>query len=102
MSLSYTQIQDAVVRIIEDMIQDWDVEVEDSVGPQTTLVAHLGFSSIDIIHFTVAVEDHFSRPKLGFNELLMVNGKYVEDLSIAQVAAFLDRKLNSVAKQVPQ
>ncbi len=98
MSISKSQIQDAVVGIIEDMIQDWGVEVEDAVGPQTTLVADLGFSSIDIIHLTVAIEDHFSRPKLGFNELLMVDGKYVDDLSIAQVAAFLERKLNTASK----
>jgi acyl carrier protein len=100
MSIPYTQIEDSVVQIVEDMVQDWDLEVEDSVGPHTTLVADLGFSSIDIIHFTVAIEDHFSRPKLGFNELLMVNGKYVDDLSIAQIAAFLDQKLNTPAKQV--
>jgi hypothetical protein len=30
----------------------------------------------------------------------MVNGKYVDDLSIAQIAAFLDQKLNTPAKQV--
>lgn len=96
MSSNFTDIQDAVVRIVGDMIQDWDVEPEDPLGPQTTLVADLGFSSIDIIHFTVAIEEHFSRPKLGFNELLMVDGKYVDDLSLGQIAAFLDRKLNDI------
>jgi acyl carrier protein len=94
MSLNNTDIQDTVVRIVHDMIQDWDVEVDNPLGPQTTLVGDLGFSSIDIIHFTVAVEEHFDRPKLGFNELLMVNGKYVDDLSLGQIAAFLDRKVN--------
>jgi acyl carrier protein len=97
MSITYNQIEDSVIQIIEDMIQDWDLDVEDTVGPHTNLVADLGFSSIDIIHFTVAVEGHFNRPKLGFNELLLVNGKYVDDLSIAQIAAFLDRKLNTPA-----
>jgi acyl carrier protein len=97
MSITYNHIEESVVQIIEDMIQDWDLDVEDTVGPHTNLVADLGFSSIDIIHLVVAVEEHFNRPKLGFNELLLVNGKYVDDLSIAQIAAFLDRKLNTPA-----
>jgi len=97
MSITYSHIEESVVQIIEDMIQDWDLDVEDTVGPHTNLVADLGFSSIDIIHLVVAVEEHFNRPKLGFNELLLVNGKYVDDLSIAQIAAFLDRKLNTPA-----
>lgn len=95
MPYNIPEIEDALVQILTEMVQDWDVDSEDPISPQTELVADLGFSSIDIIHFTVAVESHFHRPKLGFNELLMVDGKYVEDLSIAQVAVFLQRKLNS-------
>lgn len=95
MQFNKAQIQDGVIKVIEDTIHDWDVDLDDAIGADTTLVADLGFSSIDIIHFTVAVEEHFNRPKLGFNELLMVDGKYTDDLQVKQVVDFLDIKLNN-------
>jgi acyl carrier protein len=95
MQFNKAQIQDGVVKIIEDTIHDWDVDLDGAIGTDTKLVADLGFSSIDIIHFTVAVEEHFNRPKMGFNELLMVDGKYIDDLQVKQVVDFLDTKLNN-------
>jgi acyl carrier protein len=44
----------------------------------------------------VAVEEHFNHSKLGFNELLMVDGKYIDDLQVKQVVDFLAIKLNNI------
>jgi acyl carrier protein len=46
------------------------------------------------VHFFVAIEDHFKRKKLGFEDLIMKGGRYIEDVSVAQVAAFLIDRLD--------
>src|SRR5689334_8247089 len=80
-----------VVEIVEDLIQDWGLET-DGVTGATFLVADLEFASVDIIQLCVALEQHYER-KLGFADLLMVNGSYVKDLSISQIAQFVGTKL---------
>ena len=76
------------------MTQDWDLMLDEPIGGATALVAELGFASIDIIHLVVAVEEHFGHGKLGFEDLLMVDGQYIDDLRVDQLVAFLDAKLN--------
>ncbi len=81
------ELQRQVISVIETLIQDWDLDAP--VTPDTRLVADLEFESIDIIQMVVAFEQHFGNRKLGFDALLMQNGRYVEDLSITQIADFL-------------
>jgi acyl carrier protein len=83
-----------VVAVVEDLIQDWGLDLDDGVQPSTKVVDDLEFASVDIIQLCVALEECFER-KLGFQNLLMKNGSYVGDLSIAQFAAFIDTRLNA-------
>jgi acyl carrier protein len=84
-------IETAVVEILRDMVSEWDLDRE--IDAQAKLVADLQFESIDIIQLVVALEERFQRRNLGFSELLMVDGRYVDDLSVAQIVAFLKRKI---------
>src|SRR5438128_8425576 len=86
-------VAEQVVAIIADMICDWGVEVDDPIGVHTRLVADLEYGSVDIIHLIVAIEEHFRRPRMGFQELLMKDNRYVDDLTVGQIAAFVGRKL---------
>ena len=81
-----------VIAVIEDLIQDWGLELDGGVTPQTKLVEHLEFASVDIIQLCVALEQAYGR-KLGFQNLLMHDGRYVGDLSVLQIAEFLDMRL---------
>ena len=45
------------------------------------------FDSIDVIQFVVAMESAFQNRNLGFQNLLMQDGRYVDDLSLAQIEA---------------
>jgi len=85
----------AIVSIIEDVIQDWDVEYAEEISEGTLLGADLQFSSIDVIHLVVAIEEHFARPKMGFEGLLMHDGRYVDDLTVGQLVAFVGSKLDA-------
>lgn len=91
MQLAQVEIQSAIVNILKDMTQEWDLDLSD-INPKTKLVEDLNFGSIDIIHLVVAIEEHFQK-KLGFNELLMKNGQYVEDITIEDLVSFVSHKL---------
>ena len=83
--------ESTVTEIVEDLIQDWGLDDVDVEG-ETLLVEHLDFASVDIIQLCVALEQHYGR-KLRFQELLMVNGKYVSDLRIRDFADFIVKRL---------
>jgi acyl carrier protein len=40
-----------------------------------------------------ALEQEFGRPNLPFAELLIVDGRYIDDLSVSQIADFLTTRL---------
>lgn len=86
-----TPVRDTVLRTLEDFVRDWGLDAE--ITPATTVVGDLEFDSIDVIQFTVALETAFGGRKLGFQDLLMRNGRYVDDLSVAEFQDFLETRL---------
>ncbi len=93
-SLLRDSAEATVIAVIEDLIQDWGLELDGGVNPQTQLVANLEFASVDIIQLCVALEQAYER-KLGFQNLLMKDGSYVGDLSVAQIAGFIETRLQT-------
>ena len=89
--MNSTAVKQTVMTTLADFIQDWGLEAE--ITPETTIVEDLEFDSIDVIQFTVALEGAFGGQKLGFQELLMKDGRYVDDLSVAQFQAFVEARL---------
>lgn len=86
-------VERSVIAIVEDLTQDWGLEAED-IEASTLLVEHLEFASVDIIQLCVALEQHYDR-KLAFKDLLLVDGSYVDDLSVAQIAAFVAGRIGA-------
>lgn len=85
-------IETSLVKIVDDLVQDWGLDLEDDISGDTLLVNDLDFASVDIIQLCVAIEEYYSR-KFGFQDLLMEDGRYVSDLSIAQMTDFIGKKL---------
>ncbi|MCR9092004.1 acyl carrier protein [Algiphilus sp.] len=75
--------------VLEDFIEDWDIELGEEIGRDTLLLADLEFESIDIIQLVVAIEETFGKRKLPFEQVLMKDGRYVDDLSVGAIADFL-------------
>jgi acyl carrier protein len=73
-----------VIATIESLVQDWDIAQPIDAG--TRLVADLGFESIDLIQMVSALEQEFGRPTVSFAEMLVVDGRYVDDLTVGQIA----------------
>jgi len=84
-----------VIHILENMTYDWDMDFDEPLGFQTRLIADLEFGSIDIVQFLVAIEEHYQRRGFPFEELVMVDGRYVDEISVADIVTFLCRHLNN-------
>lgn len=91
-----TSVEKTLIHIVVDLTQDWGVELDQPVSRDTLLVGDMEFASVDIIQLMVAIEEHYNRPKMGFQDLLMNDGSYVDDLSIGQVIDFVHAKLTGV------
>jgi acyl carrier protein len=87
------QIEKDIIDILSDMTTDWDLPNPAPVSAETKLMADLAFESIDVVQLVVAIEAHFERRQMHFEHLLMVDGRYVEELQVRQIVAFLDKTL---------
>jgi acyl carrier protein len=96
MQVTEQQVKSDIVEILKDMTQEWDMDVNE-ISSDTKLLEDLSFASVDIIHLVVSIEEHFKQ-KLGFNELLMRDGRYLDDLSVEELSSFVSRKLNGANK----
>ena len=82
-------VEEAVVGVVNNTIQDWDVDLPGGVTSQTLLMHDLAFESIDVVQFAVAIEQAAGRKGLPFEKLFMKDGDYVDDVSLNQVIEFL-------------
>ena len=82
-----------VVNVLEDMTSDWDIDFSGDIGESTLLVSDLAFESIDVVHLIVTLGEAYQEKDLGFEDLLIEDGRYVTDLRVAQLTDFLHRKL---------
>lgn len=88
------QIQTTIIEIISSITQEWDdIEHDEAINLESQLVEDLGFSSIDFIQLVVAIEEKYDR-KLGFHDLLMSKGQYVDDLKVNDLAEFVEARLS--------
>jgi acyl carrier protein len=93
-TVAATEGQDATIlkgllEILEDMIADWDMDLDAPLGPDTRLIADLNFESIDVVQFVAAIEEHFRNRAIPFEELVMQDGRYVDEITVSTVRDFL-------------
>ncbi|NUP86083.1 MAG: acyl carrier protein [Burkholderiaceae bacterium] len=84
--------EETVIAVVDDLVQDWGLDLDGGIGAATRVVADLQFASVDIIQLCVALEQTYER-KFGFQDLLMKDGSYVGDLTLAQFAQFVQFRL---------
>lgn len=85
--LQSVDIENRLITTLQEFVSDWGVTTE--IDSTTTLVADLEFDSIDIIQLFVAIETTFEKRNLGFQDLLIKDGRYVDDLSVREISEFL-------------
>ena len=85
--------ENETIAILRDLTSDWDTELDGDITRTTSIVGDLAFESIDVVHLVTAIEQHFQRSDIPFEQLLMVDGRYIDDLTVSQIAAFLQRHM---------
>lgn len=83
-----------VVDILNDLTSDWDTDFSGGISPDTRLIGDLLFESIDVVQFVVALEERFQRHDLPLEKLLMHNGRYVDELRVADIVDLLAQHLS--------
>jgi len=86
-------LQATVISVLTDTVADWDLDLEDPIGSETTLIEDLAFESIDIVQFSVALEQALGRKDLPFEKLFIQDGNYVDDVSVKEITAFLGTEM---------
>lgn len=87
-------IEKQIIEIIEKMIEESELDIETDINYQTKLIENLGLNSVDFVELFVRIEDTFKQ-KLGFHDLIMVDGKYVDDLTLEQLINYVQRAKNN-------
>jgi acyl carrier protein len=82
-----------LIEILENITLDWEMEFNDPIGLDTRLINDLEFESIDVVQFIVAIEERYKRRGLPFEELLMIDGRYVDEIKVGDAVSFLARYL---------
>lgn len=93
LELREQEIRSELIKILENITDDWGLDLQSDIAGSTGLIGDLGFESIDIVMFIVAIETRFAQKGLPFESLLMRDERYVDELSVDDVTAFLVREL---------
>jgi len=92
---SLSDHEQETIALLQEITRDWNTGLSDGIASSTALVLDLGFESLDVVHLVTAIEQRFGRRDLPFEDLLMIEGRYVDDLTVADIARFLHRHLGA-------
>lgn len=89
-------IQAKIIPLIADLVPDFNLMgLFGEINERTRLIADLDLTSIDFIDLFVAIEKSFGE-SIGFHDLIMVDGRYISDLSVGQLSHYI---LNRITHQ---
>ncbi len=89
--LTFQNIQQQLIVLLNNMIQEWDIELLDPISAETRLIEDLGFESVDLMQLIVCVEQTFGVRGLPYEQVLMQDGGYITEITVQQLTDFLHR-----------
>lgn len=85
------QLTQDVIRILREKIAIVDTGFRGSINESTRLVGDLGFESVTIVEFCMAIGKHFRR-KLPFQGLVF-RDRIFQDFTVGDMVTFLESRL---------
>ncbi|MDA7422045.1 acyl carrier protein [Tritonibacter multivorans] len=82
----------AVYEILTEFAEEWGLDDLELTG-STTLKCDMGFESTDIMQLFLGLQEAFPSVKIPFQNLIMTDGKFVEDVTVQEVIAFVNREI---------
>lgn len=99
MQVSRPEIYTRIIPHVKNLVDDWELDDwDEEISEETQLIEDLGLTSVEFVDLFVAIEKDFGRT-IGFHELLMVDGKYISDLSLGGLTEYLFEKINATVVQ---
>lgn len=92
------QIESVIVSLLEDLVEDWDLGLDQPIGPQTRLGEDLGLTSVDILNLFASVDLHFSR-RLPYEHLVRRREDYRSELRVSELVDFVCRHFGDRAPE---
>jgi acyl carrier protein len=89
------EILDYLLQKMAELTQDWDYV--EPVRPESRLFTELGFESLDAVVLCTAIQEHY-QAQMPFAELLAEIGQQQRDLTIEELAEFVDLHLAAPAE----
>lgn len=89
------EIESKVIDIVREMVEELDgVNADSPITAESKLIENFGFASIDFVQLFVLIEEALQK-KLGFHNLIMRDGVYVDDLSIAELVNYVEQTITT-------
>lgn len=79
----------AITLILQEEAGDWDLTGPQPIAPETLLGQDLGIDSLGLVRILARIEAHLGKRSLPFEKLLVRDGRYVDDLSMAELMNFV-------------
>ena len=92
------EILEYLMHTIQDLSADWDYA--NAITSGSLLFTELGMESLDVVVLGTAIQEHYQF-QMPFAEFLAELGRERRDVSIAELAAFVDKHLNGVSEPAP-
>jgi acyl carrier protein len=96
-SAEYSPVFETVISALEELMQDW--EIEDPIRSDTRVVADLGFESIDLIQMISFLEKAFRLRSGSLVDILVIDGRYVDDLLVGEIAEIIGSRIMQSAER---
>jgi len=90
------EIQDYILSTLGDLCRDWDYS--QPLSASSLLFTELGLESLDAVVLCTNIQEHYGQP-LPFAELLAEIGRVQRDLSIGELAEFVEKNLKQVGSE---
>lgn len=95
----------ATLRLLEEFASDWGLD-DARITAETWLKVDLGFESADLMQLFSALREEYPGLPLPFQDLVLRNGRFVPDLQVAEIIAFvsdaLERALSGVGREAAE
>lgn len=81
-----------VLEILREFAEEWGLD-DLEVGPETALKADMSFESTDIMQLFMGVQEAFPGLQIPFQNLVIKDGSFVDDLTARDVIAFVNAQV---------
>ncbi|MCV6596318.1 MAG: hypothetical protein OIF40_04440 [Mangrovicoccus sp.] len=94
--MSKSLAEETVFNILSEFADEWGLD-DLELSTETQLKSDMSFESTDIMQLFLGIQEAFPSVQIPFQSLVMKDGKFIDDLAVRDVIAFVNTE---VAKSI--